>query len=423
MGRRKHPELYRAQFPLYTIKISPESGLVITAGGGGAAKTGIKNGMHFLRLEQIGGQLSASQIHYHDTETRATMTMALADNFIAAGQDASCHILRYSEAVRKEEKRAGKKEKEGNSVNSKAPRKRKPGVNVPESGGGNVRNESQEIVVENLKVVQSDFSSDELQKCVRFNQDRSLLVTGGADGFIKVWEFPGMKKTLDFKAHDLEIEDLDISPDNKIITVGRDFKCCVWKKDQLVTGLRWNENMDYIPDKMYRYQSCRFGKVEDNKETLRLYTVQIPYKRERKPLPCYISKWDGKNFLPLLTQQCGKEVISCLAVSDSGTFLGLGTVTGSVAIYISFSLQRLYYVKEAHGIVITDLAFLPETPRGKQLMGNNEAALISVAVDSCCKLHLIPIRSSFPVWLVLLLCALMIIVVIILLQHAFPEFL
>lgn len=422
MGRRKHPELYRAQFPLYTIKINPESGLVIAAGGGGAAKTGIKNGMHFLRLEQIGGQLSASQIHYHDTETRATMTMALAGNFIAAGQDASCHILRYTEPVRKEEKRAGKK-KEDNSVNSKAPRKRKPGVNVPDSGGGGMQNETQEIVVENLKVVQSDFSTDELQKCVRFNLDRSLLVTGGADGFIKVWEFPGMKKALDFKAHDLEIEDVDISPDNKIVTVGRDFKCCVWKKDQLVTGLRWNENMEHIPDKMYRYQSCRFGKVEDNKEALRLYTVQIPYKRERKPLPCYISKWDGKNFLPLLTIQCGKEVISCLAVSDSGTFLGLGTVTGSVAIHISFSLQRLYYVKEAHGIVITDLAFLPESPRGKQLMGNNEAALISVAVDSCCKLHLIPLRSSFPVWLVLLLCALMIIAVIVLLQHAFPGFL
>lgn len=51
---------------------------------------------HFLQLEQIGGQLSASLLHSHDTETRATMTMALADDIIAAGQDASCHILRFS---------------------------------------------------------------------------------------------------------------------------------------------------------------------------------------------------------------------------------------------------------------------------------------------------------------------------------------
>lgn len=51
---------------------------------------------HFLQLEQVGGQLSASLLHSHDTETRATMTMALADDFIAAGQDADCHILRFS---------------------------------------------------------------------------------------------------------------------------------------------------------------------------------------------------------------------------------------------------------------------------------------------------------------------------------------
>lgn len=113
----------------------------------------------------------------------------------------------------------------------------------------------------------------------------------------------------------------------------------------------------------------RFAKVEDQKDALRLYTIQIPHKRERKPPQCYITKWDGRAFLPLLTKPCGNEVISCLAVrqrgylcisyavisvmvkchvfhgcvlfllSDSGTFLGLGTVTGSVGIYIAFSLQ------------------------------------------------------------------------------------
>lgn len=58
----------------------------------------------------------------------------------------------------------------------------------------------------------------------------------------------------------------------------------------------------------------RFAKVEDQKDALRLYTVQIPHKRERKPLPCYLTKWDGRSFLPLLTKPCGNEVISCLSV-------------------------------------------------------------------------------------------------------------
>ena len=52
-------------------------------------------------------------------------------------------------------------------------------------------------------------------------------------------------------------------------------------------------------------------------------------------------------------------------------------------------LQRLYYVREAHGIVVTAVAFLPETP---ELLRDNEAALLSVAVDSRCRLHRIPCR-------------------------------
>lgn len=43
MGKKRVPDLYRAPFPLYSIKVDPNTGLVITAGGGGASKTGIKN--------------------------------------------------------------------------------------------------------------------------------------------------------------------------------------------------------------------------------------------------------------------------------------------------------------------------------------------------------------------------------------------
>ncbi|KAK4825039.1 hypothetical protein QYF61_023043 [Mycteria americana] len=484
MAPRRPAELYRAPFPLYTVRLHPRRPLAITAGGGGAAKTGIRNGVHFLQLEQIGGRLSASLLHSHDTETRATMTMALADDIIAAGQDASCHILRFS--LRAPEARSGSAGRNGSG--EKGLRKRKGPGPVAQ---GDTQSRTSEVTVESLHSVRTDFSPDALQKAVRFNADCSLLVTGGADGFLRLWEvgvggaeaghrhasgsvrpagkarsaalavlqrlpraapgavpggdlglpwggpgprgaapspglplqFPSMKKTLEFKAHDGEIEDIALGPDNKVVTAGRDFQCCVWQHDQLVTGLRWNENLPGIPDKAYRYQACRFGAVEDNAGALRLYTVQVPHKRERRPPPCYLTKWDGKSFLPLLTRPCGSEVISCLSVSDSGTFLGLGTVTGSVAIHVAFSLQRLYYVKEAHGIVVTDVAFVPESRRGRELLAGNEAALLSVAVDSRCKLHLLPSRRSLPVWLLLLLCAGLIVATILLLQLAFPGFL
>ncbi|XP_037749563.1 prolactin regulatory element-binding protein isoform X1 [Chelonia mydas] len=419
MGPRRPPELYRAPFPLYALQIHPR-GLALAAGGGGAARTGVRNGLHFLQLEQIGGQLSASLLHSHDTETRATMSMALAGDVIAAGQDASCHILRFR-LQRPDEKSGGSAPSKAGGA-EKGPRKRKAS-NRSEKGEGDTRSETGEVAVETLCNVQTDFSPEALQKAVRVSADHSLLATGGADGFLRVWEFPSMKKVWEFKAHDGEIEDIALGPDNKVVTAGRDFQCCVWQRDQLVLRLRWDENMPGVPDKTYRYQACRFGAVQDQAEELRLYTVQVPHKRGRRPPPCYLTKWDGKSFLPLLTQPCGGEVISCLSISDSGTFLGLGTVTGSVAIHIAFSLQRLYYVKEAHGIVVTAVAFLPESRRGRELLVENEAALLSVAVDSRCKLHLLPPRRSFPVWLLLLLCAGLVVATILLLQLAFPGFL
>lgn len=44
--------MYRAPFPLYTIKVDPTTGLVITGGGGGASKTGIKNALVSFGLKK-----------------------------------------------------------------------------------------------------------------------------------------------------------------------------------------------------------------------------------------------------------------------------------------------------------------------------------------------------------------------------------
>ncbi|NXH89383.1 PREB protein, partial [Edolisoma coerulescens] len=180
-----------------------------------------------------------------------------------------------------------------------------------------------------------------------------------------------MKKTLEFRAHDGEIEDIALGPDNKV-------GCCVWQQDQLVTGLRWHENLPGIPDKAYRYQACR----------------------------------DGLRGHP----HC------LLPAGELGQGRGAAPVAPSSP-SPPVSPQRLYYVKEAHGIVVTDVAFVPESRPGRELLGGHEAALLSVAVDSRCKLHLLPTRRSLPVWLLLLLCAGLIVATILLLQLAFPGFL
>lgn len=421
------PDLYRAPFPLYSIKVDPGTGLVITAGGGGASKTGIKNAVHFLDLQLVGEhQYSASLLHAHDTDTRATMNMAVGNGVIAAGQDGTCCLMKFKHCTQKGGKNA-QKDAENSVQQGGARRRAGKGDRAGQDGAaasGDMKDDTDHISVTSLAEVQSDLNpQDPLQKVVRFSPDLKLLLTGGTDGHIRVWEFPSLKKKFDFKAHEEEVEDLDMSPGNKyLVTVGRDFACSVWSGNQLATGLNWLETVPQIAKKTYRYMACRFGRVEDQKDALRLYTVQIPHRRDRKPPPCYLTKWDGKSLLPMLTSPCGTEVISTLAVSDSGTFLGLGTVTGSVSIYIAFSLQKLYYVQESHGIVVTDLAFLPDSVKDRNIKGNNEAAMLSVAVDSRCQVHTLANRRYFPVWLVVLVCGLMVVGVILLLQYLFPGF-
>lgn len=51
-------------------------------------------------------------------------------------------------------------------------------------------------------------------------------------------------------------------------------------------------------------------------------------------------------------------------------------------------------MQESHGIVVTDLAFLPDFLKGKNIKGNNETAMLSVAVDSRCQVHAVPNQSK-----------------------------
>ena len=58
----------------------------------------------------------------------------------------------------------------------------------------------------------SSKGDDSFQKVVRVSLDRTFLVTGGCDGHLRIWKFPGLTRLRDLKAHAKEIDDIDISP-------------------------------------------------------------------------------------------------------------------------------------------------------------------------------------------------------------------
>lgn len=54
--------------------------------------------------------------------------------------------------------------------------------------------------------------------------------------------------------------------------------------------------------------------------------------------------------------------------------------------------------------MVTDLAFLPDAPKSKPVKGNNEVAMISVAVDSRCQMHTMANRSKYTLITAQLTC-------------------
>lgn len=67
----------------------------------------------FLDLQLVGAhQYSATLLHSHDTETRATMNMALGNGVIAAGQDGTCCVMRYKHCTQRQGNKAAAKDGE-----------------------------------------------------------------------------------------------------------------------------------------------------------------------------------------------------------------------------------------------------------------------------------------------------------------------
>lgn len=202
--------------------------------------------------------------------------------------------------------------------------------------------------------IQTDFLLPEpLQRVIRISPDGKLMATGGLDGHVRVWNFPQMTPLADIPAHKKELDDIDFSPDGKnLISVSKDGQAIVFSPSsgKEIMKLQWTppEGVKYL------FKRCRYATIEGQKDKFRLFTISNPLGKTSK----------AKGFLQQWNVETGRlnnimeidESLSALAVRDDGRFIAVGTMfSGSVAIYIAYSLKKVLQVQGAHSMFVTGL--------------------------------------------------------------------
>jgi len=402
--------LARVNFPLYTLQMLTNRH-VLVAGGGGPAKTGIANGFEVYELFHDGKAFVAEEMMRHETGPKVVMNCACFSDdkrmFLVAGQESHCQLYNVNVSIDDDNLNTDNAKPMNGNVDSGL-RKRKP-PKSEENDSSKAPKKGNHISSRRLHFkfmagdsVQTDFSESEpVQRVVRISRCGKLMVTGGTDGHIRVWKFPSMKKCREILAHSREIDDVDFSPDSKtVISVAKDGQANVWSVEtgKKLHKLSWTSD-DGIK---YLFKRCRFAPVEDDKENNRVFTISNSIGAVgSKNATGIIHQWDGASGT-IRRSALVNESLSALAVRDDGRFIAVGTMfTGSVAIYIAFSLQRAMMVKNAHSMFVTGLELLPA--KGSAIATSSEAAVLSISVDNKLCIHSLPYRRTLPPWVVVVL--------------------
>ncbi|CAK8691667.1 unnamed protein product [Clavelina lepadiformis] len=406
----------KVNYPLYCCHCLDDEAFVI-AGGGGAAKTGVRNSLEVLELRKSKKKCQAVSIDQLETGKYAVMSMSAvcptepADKkrcLMALSVGNSCDVYsvtKCEECSNKtvEDKPSLTKRKKGSTSEENSKVERKQGIS----------NYKFNLLHKVESVPEKGF-----QTAVQLSRDGTLLVTGSSDGHLRAWKVPSLVKIFDSPGHKEDVTDIDISPDGKeIASVSRDGKAFIWDASSghktLELHASWNMHMT---SRSFKFRNCRFSVVPEQSSRFVIFTSHTPLKRgpgDVTKRSCCITKWarkrdkEGKesgSFLPALVQKTGDEAISAIAVSQNGVFVGVGFMEGSVAIYIAFSLQCAHRVKQVHSIFVTSLCFVNDTEHTRAITGDCDAALLSVSVDCSCHMTKLESRTLFSLWLALFLC-------------------
>lgn len=346
--------------PMYSIQTFLKNWYIMVAGGGGSSKTGIANGFEVYKLNRSGKTVSMTKVLRHDSGPYAIMNCStnLKGNkiYIAANEDDRCR--QYAADI----------------------------IIEPTFQDG-IASKEIKFNITNGDALVTDFNKDEpLQRIVKINAEGNMMVTGGTDGYIRLWDFPiekskGTQPLKEYEGHTKEIDDIDISADgNFIVSVAKDGKAFQWN---IITGAR-SVLTHPIVDKLM-FKRCRFG-VTHHKTVHNVYTIANTLKQKS-----YLHRWSETS--KLLYDLSFSEPVSALAVREDGLYIAVGTMySGSVSIHEANNLKTLYTVKQAHAMFVTGLEFL-----NKDIMPDMKAAVLSISVDNRVCFHNVPF-VQLPYW-------------------------
>jgi len=351
--------------PMYSIQTFLKN-YILVAGGGGSSKTGVANGFEVFKLNRDGKTITMTKVIRHDSGPNVIMNCCTSVSgskiYIAANEEDGCRQY-IADIVIEPAFHNGKASKE---------------INFRITAGD---------------LLTTDFNEDEpLQRIVKINDDGNIMVTGGTDGCVRIWNFPIVKSKetnplKEYDGHTKEIDDIDISSDSKfIVSVAKDGKAYHWNT---ITNAR-SALTHPINDKQI-FKRCRFG-VTENKTVHNIYTIANGPKQKS-----YLQKWSEKS--RILYELPFSEPTSALAVRKDGLYVAVGTMySGSVSIYDTNDLKPIYSVKQAHAMFVTGLEFL-----NKDLMPDMKATVLSISVDNRVCFHNVPSIILVPYWKMLVI--------------------
>ncbi|XP_068621294.1 guanine nucleotide-exchange factor SEC12 [Battus philenor] len=391
--------LAKVDFPLYTLETLTNRH-VLVAGGGGASNTGVANGFEIFELSHNGSKFVAEEVMRHETGPNVVMNCSISNaqgrTYLCAGQESHCQLYKVNvRMVDAAEMRRGSFRAENGLV-----RRRRRTVSENDNISKTETNTTEKRISFEIRPcdsIQTDFGEDPLQRVVRISHNGKLMATGGVDGKVRVWSFPKMQLLFQLEGHTKELDDLDFSPcDSQLVSIAKDGLALVWSTTSSREPLLKITCQPPNGTK-YLFRRCRFG-ADDGQ----MFTIANPLSRAGSGRARgLLQQWAGEEASKSVLLP---EALSALAVRDDGRFVAVGTMfSGSVHVYIAFSLQRVLHVKNAHGMFVTGLSFLPVRGAGPPIASRSEAALLSISVDNCLYVHSLPYPRTVPAWVAIIL--------------------